>query len=252
MGVPFKCDLCSFRNVCRRQPSFRSKRDQFTLTCIQRVQLDVMWAGEPHTLASIRSRIKADYGMVMGSLSVLPEMLLPQLGCTKVKDRVGMAAALTTLVMSLRAGRNSANIQWDTKRKTRTWVSNVHNAGQEYSCEMVVGLDRTKQYVTSSHTFGKWFSHFMHGARLRMGMIKKQNEAPTSALAVAVCRVAEAKWLETNEEATKEELEDTVCFMLVIHGRPPGQGGTPPIDGGSPDILGGITHRGGPSYHAHP
>jgi hypothetical protein len=50
---------------------------------------------------------------------------------------------------------------------------------------------------------------------LRMGMIRKQNEALTSALLVAVCRVAEAKWLETNKEATKEELEDTVCFMLL-------------------------------------
>jgi hypothetical protein len=110
MGVPFECDLCSFRNVCGRQPSFGSKRDQFTLSCIRRVQLDVMWAREPHTVASNLSRIKADYSMVMGSLSVLLETLLPQLGCTKVKDRVGMAAALATLVTSLRPGRNSANI----------------------------------------------------------------------------------------------------------------------------------------------
>jgi hypothetical protein len=48
-----------------------------------------------------------------------------------------------------------------------------------------------------------------------MGMIRKQNEALTFALVVAVCRLAEAKWLETNKEATKEELEDTVCFMLL-------------------------------------
>jgi hypothetical protein len=75
-------------------------------------------------------------------------------------------------------------------RKTRTWVSNIHDKGREYSCEMVVGLDRIKQYVTSSNTFGKWFSRFMRGGRLQMGMIRKQNEALTSALAVAVCRVA--------------------------------------------------------------
>ncbi len=91
-----------------------------------------MWAREPHTVALNWSRIKANYSMVMGSLSVLPETLLPQLGCTEVKDRVGMAAALATLVTSLHAGRNSANIQWDTMRKTRTWVSNVHDAGREY------------------------------------------------------------------------------------------------------------------------
>jgi hypothetical protein len=57
-------------------------------------------------------------------------------------------------------------------RKTRR-ISNAHGARREYSCKTVVGLDRTKQYITSSHTFGKWFSRFMfmRGARLRMGMI---------------------------------------------------------------------------------
>jgi hypothetical protein len=32
MGVPFECDLCFFWNVCGRQPIFKDKRDQFTLT----------------------------------------------------------------------------------------------------------------------------------------------------------------------------------------------------------------------------
>ncbi len=173
MGVPFECNLCSFRNVCGRQPVFKDKRDQFTLTCIQRVQLDVMWAREPHTVASNWARIKADYQMVANNLSILPHALLPPLGCKEIKDRVGMAAALATLLTPLCPGRNATNIQWDTMRKTRTWISNAHNAGREYSCKTVVGLDRTKQYVTSSHTFGKWYSCFMRGARLRMGMIRK-------------------------------------------------------------------------------
>jgi len=56
----------------------------------------------------------------------------------ELRDRVGMGAALATLVTSLRAGRNSTNIQVDTMRKTRTWISNAHDAGQEYSCESVV------------------------------------------------------------------------------------------------------------------
>jgi hypothetical protein len=100
-------------------------------------------------------------------------------------------------------------------RKTRTWISNAHNTGREYSCKMVVGLDRSKQYVTSSHTFGNWYSHFMCGARLRMGMIWKQNKALTLKLALAVCTTAEARWSEATEEGTREELEDIVCFMLI-------------------------------------
>ncbi len=218
MGVPFECDLCLFQNVCGRQPVFGNRRDQFTLTCIRRVQLDVMWAREPHTVSSNRSRTRADYQMVMNNLSILPETLLPHLGNAELRDRVGMGAALATLVISLRVGRNSTNIQWDTMRKTRTWISNAHDAGQEYSCESVVGLDRAKQYVTSSHTFGKWYGHFMRGAWLRMGMIRKQNEALTSLVALAVCKVAESKWHSSSNEETRETFKDTVCFMLAAMG----------------------------------
>jgi hypothetical protein len=129
-----------------------------------------------------------------------------------------MAEALTTLVTSLRPGRNSTNIQWETNRKTRTWLSNAHDAGHKYMCEMVVGMDRAKQYVTSGHTLGKWFGRFMRGTQLRMGMIRKQNEALTSALALAVCEAAEARWNSATEEGLKEELKDTICFMLAAFG----------------------------------
>jgi len=29
--------------------------------------------------------------------------------------------------------------------------------------DTMVGLDQKKQYLSSSHTFGKWFSRFMKG-----------------------------------------------------------------------------------------
>jgi hypothetical protein len=218
MGVPFQCDLCSLRNVCRRQPVFQNRKDQFTLTCIRRIQLDIMWARELHTVASNWGRVKADYRDVVNNLSILPETLLPHLGNPELRDRVGMAAALATLVTSLHPGSNAATIQWDAIQKTRTWLSNAHDAGSRYTCKTVVGLDKTKQYVTSSHTFGKWFSHFMQGARLRMGMIRKQNEALTSNLVLAVCAKAEMKWSKAREETVKEDVENTVVFMLVTLG----------------------------------
>ncbi len=46
-------------------------------------------------------------------------------------------------------------------------------------------------------------------------MIRKQNEALTSKLALAVCKAAETKWFEATEAGAREELEDTVCFMLI-------------------------------------
>ncbi len=193
-------------------------RDQFTLTSIRRVQLDVMWARETHTVATNWARAKADYEMAMQQLSIPPERLLPQLGSREVQDRVGMSEALMTFATSLRPGRNSINIQWDTMRKTRTWLNNAHDAGREYTCETVVGLDHAKQYISSGHTSGKWFGRFMKGARMRMGMIHRQNEALTSSLAIAICAEAEAHWHSPIGDNEREELEDTVVFMLAAFG----------------------------------
>jgi len=145
-----------------------------------------MWAREPHAVASNWSRTKDDYQMMINNLSVRLETLLPQLGCPELKDRVGVTAAIATLAASLCPGRNSTNIQWDAMQKTQTWISNIHDTGRGYSCKTIIGLDRIKQYLLSCPTFGKWFSRFIHGAQLRMGMIRKQNEALTSILVLAV------------------------------------------------------------------
>ena len=69
--------------------------------------------------------------------------------------------------------------------------------GENFSCKTVVGLDQKEQYVSMGHTFGKWFSCFMQGARLRMGMVRRQNEA------LALQRL---------------EMEDAVCFMPIAFG----------------------------------
>ncbi len=70
MGVPFECDLCSFRNTVGRDPVKGSDWDNFTLTAIRRVLLDIMWAQEPDTVASNWARSKRDYDMAMENLSL--------------------------------------------------------------------------------------------------------------------------------------------------------------------------------------
>ncbi len=50
---------------------------------------------------------------------------------------------------------------------------------------------------------------------MRMGMICKQNEALTSALAMAVCAEVETRWHSLTGDNAREELEDTVVFMLA-------------------------------------
>jgi hypothetical protein len=218
MGVPFECDLCSFQNVTGRDPVLGDYNDHFTLVAIRRVLLDVMWAREPDTVAGNWARSRRDYVTAVSHLSLRTESLLPALGNPTVNDRLGLGVAILTVVTSLRAGQNSSTIQYDTMRKTQTWYGNAFDAGREYACDTVVGLDQKKQYLSHSHTFGKWFSRFMRGARLRMGMIRRQNEALTSAMVLAMCRRAEADWRTAQSAVRRIEVEDTVCFMLLGFG----------------------------------
>ena len=169
-------------------------------------------------MATNWARAKADYEMAMQQLSIMPEPLLPRLGSEEVRNRVGMSEALVTLITSLRHGRNSKHIQYDTMRKTQTWLNNAYDARQEYLCETVVGLDRAKQYVTTGHISGKWFGRFMRGSRRRMGMIRRQNKALTLALAMTICVEAESRWHLPVGDNAREKLEDMVVFMLATLG----------------------------------
>jgi hypothetical protein len=81
-----------------------------------------------------------------------------------------------------------------------------------------VGLDQKKQYLSTSHTFGRWFSRFMRGARLRMGMVRRQNDALTSLLLLGVCAAGEEAWRQSSSEVERKTIEDTVCFMLIAFG----------------------------------
>ena len=220
MGVPFECDLCSFQNVTvtGRDPVLGDHNDHFTLIAIRRVLLDVMWAREPDTVAGNWGRARQDYLTAISHLNLRTESLLPLLGNPVMTDRLGMGVAILTVVTSLRAGVHSANIQYDTMRKTQTWYGNAFDAGREYTCDTVVGLDQKKQYLSSSHTFGKWYSQFMKGACLRMGMIRRQNKALTSAMVLAMCRRAELDWRSAQSTARRGEVEDVVCFMLLGFG----------------------------------
>ena len=68
------------------------------------------------------------------------------------------------------------------------------------------------------HTFGKWFSCFMRGACLCMGMVRRQSEALSSKLVIGICAEAENLWTRAQTHTKQLEMEDAVCFMLVAFG----------------------------------
>jgi hypothetical protein len=103
--------------------------------------------------------------MAIDNLSLDYRTILPVLGNPTVGDRVGLGVALTMILALLRPGKHSSNVQFDTIRKTQTWYANAYDAGENFSCETVVGLDQKKQYMSTGHTFRKWFARFMRGGR---------------------------------------------------------------------------------------
>ncbi len=169
-------------------------------------------------MASNWFRSKRDFDMAVGNLSLDYRTILLVLGNSMVEDLVGLGVALTTVLALLRPGKNATNMQFDTIRKTQTWYANAYNAGENFSCETVIGLDQKKQYSSTGHTFGKWFARFMQGARLRMGMVRIQNEALTSKLVIRICGEAENIWARACTDAKQLEMEDAVCFMLIAFG----------------------------------
>jgi len=56
---------------------------------------------------------------------------------------------------------------------------------------------------------------FYERARLRMGMVCRQNEALTSKLVLGVCAEAKKIWMLAHSEVKRTEMEDAVCFMLI-------------------------------------
>ena len=59
--------------------------------------------------------------MAVNNLSLDYRTILSVLGSLAVEDRMGMGVALTTVLTSLRPGKNTTNVQFNMIRKTQTW-----------------------------------------------------------------------------------------------------------------------------------
>ena len=213
MGIPFECDLCHFRNICGRGPVFQSKRDAWTLLVIRRANLDAMWSRETSTVSNNLSRLKLDYRDAMQVFSF--EDPLPRLGHDDVKDRVGMKCAIMTLNASLRKGKYTGNLQWASMRKTPTWFENVFGAGEMSPELSVFASDEKKLYASDSPLASKWFPRFMLGAKRRMGVMRKQDEALTVDQLLGILEIMEKDWRSSTCEEEKKDIEEIAAFVVI-------------------------------------
>lgn len=208
----FECDLCNFRNCCGRDPILGNARDSHTMTCIRRASLDRLWARETSTVKANLSRMRRDYLETLSTTSIVG--LLPELGNPRLKDRVGMKIAISTLNASLREGRNTENVQWDTVRKTPTWYRHMYDTGVNYATTAVLGGATKKSLTSTCPTVGDWFEGFARGCKTRMGVVKIQNEPVTSEIVHALDWIATEEWNAATSEEARERLEDTMSYVL--------------------------------------
>ncbi len=207
----FECDLCHFRNCCQRNPREGDSKDQWTLLCIRRANLDAFWSREISTVKANLSRLRRDVTESMATTSILHPV--PAFGNRRVEDRVGMTSAIHLLGASLRKGRYGPNLQWDTCRHTSTWYHNAWDAGANYQPVSFLGLDNTKTLFSNCPTMGKWYYQFSLGVKHRMGVLRFQNEPLTPQIIHAMDTLVSEEWALAPDDR-RAELEDVMCYTI--------------------------------------
>ena len=154
MGMPFYCDFCHFINLAKRAPNPRKESDVTTLMYIRRATLDAFWSRTPGTVTSNLSRLRVDYKKGMEVLSI--DCPLPVLGTDSLDDEVGMGPMLLMLHATLRSGRYASTLQFDTARRTLTWVNNAYEAGEGSTNIGVLSNFEKSLHLVVSPVHSRW------------------------------------------------------------------------------------------------
>ena len=214
MSLPFECDLCQFRNVAKRDVDWKSKQDIYQLVCIRAASLDAMWSRERHTVEGNVRRMRLDLKNALPELSIAE--LFPKMGNPQMEDKVGMGMAIITLHSSLRRGRHASHLQWDSMRRTPTWYSHVHEAVVGSDEGSIFASDHKKMYATQSLTRSRWFTAFLLGAKKRMGVIRKQDEALTIKQLLTLLEIANEEWKAAEgQPEERKRLEEIASFVCI-------------------------------------
>ena len=214
MGIPFECDLCHFRNLNLRDPDPQSPKDSYTLMAIRRASLDSFWSRERSTVGANLSRLVLDYERSTNAYSM--QCPLPVLGNKELKDRVGMGLVLMMLEASKREGQYGPNIQYDTVRKTMSWMNNAHQAGQNAADAEVLTNQETNFHIIKAPFASRWRERASLGMKRRMGVYRKQNEPLTMKLLLEILRQAEADWLAAaGRPKERKRIKELACYLIV-------------------------------------
>ena len=73
-------------------------------------------------------------------------------------------------------------------------------------------------FTSVSPTEGEWYSRLTGGMKLKMGVVRFQNEALTSWMVPAMEDILEGKWLRANSPKRQESIGELMSFILIVFG----------------------------------
>jgi hypothetical protein len=122
----FQCNLCTFRNIQRRDPIEGKPTDDLMMCCIWWANLDAFLSREKSTVSSNLGNVAK---AIQTSKQFDMRMPYETLGPMPVEDLTGHRVAIHMLLTSLEPGLYSKNYkQFDTIRKMRSAFSNAWGA----------------------------------------------------------------------------------------------------------------------------
>jgi hypothetical protein len=220
--VSFECDLCVFAKLYGRLPDAGLARDDFSLACIRRINLDAFWS-------RARSTVEANAAKTREGLRISRRLGLagPYLdpGPLPSHDHCGYEVALQIVVSSLDSGRYAVgHKQWDTIRKFRSCYSNQIRAAREANSNPLVLSDNKGagyQRIAVDPCGSLWFQRFMLGCSRRMGQDWRPNQAISVQIMHCLLEGAENKAMTAGTEESRHKWVMAggyfcICFVLSL------------------------------------
>ena len=141
---------------------------------------------------------------------------MPVIGTDKFRDRVGIGCAIHNLDASRRKGKWQDQLQRDSMRRTPTWYKNAWEAGAgSLEAGSIYSENDKKLYEYTATTTSRWFSRFIMGAKQRMVVVRRQDEALKVNRLLLIGEISEEDWSKSNYEEEKKELELTIEFTTI-------------------------------------
>ena len=210
---PFQCDLCSFFNLKGRYPREHSEQDKLLAVCIRRSNLDAFWSRERST---VDKNLRELRGLKTLADTIGLKHPLPNRGPFPIGDFSGLGPACLMLMKTLKEGKNSKNIQYETARKVRSTIGNfMHTLPGGTGLSTMGSGDRSALMFTASPTNYYWYKRFLSGCHRRMGDVWIPDRAMALEEIHEGLAILEQEWKSAAQGQRRLEIALTGALVVI-------------------------------------